>query len=110
MSDAIAAPAAGSGGFLGFIERAGNKVPHPVLMFLYLIIGVIVLSSVLAFMGVSVTETIAVPDAVEVSPDYYEDSTQPIIEPPVGDLADGYEGDWHLEEVTIPINGLLSVE
>ena len=39
------------------------------------------LSSVLAFMGVSVTETIAVPDAVEVVPDYYEDSTQPIIEP-----------------------------
>ena len=37
-----------SGGLLDFIERAGNKVPHPVLMFLYLIIGVIVLSSVLA--------------------------------------------------------------
>ena len=111
MSEATAAPQpAGTGGFLGFIERAGNKVPHPVLMFLYLIIGVIVLSSVLAWAGVSVTETIAVPDAVEVIPDYYEDSTQPIIEPPVGDLADGYEGDWHLEEVTIPINGLLSVE
>ena len=111
MTEATAAPQpAGTGGFLGFIERAGNKVPHPVLMFLYLIIGVIVLSSVLAWAGVSVTETIAVPDAVEVIPDYYEDSTQPIIEPPVGDLADGYEGDWHLEEVTIPINGLLSVE
>ena len=27
---------------LDFIEVAGNKVPHPVLMFLYLIIGVIV--------------------------------------------------------------------
>ena len=79
-------------------------------MFLYLIIGVIVLSSVLAFAGVSVTETIAVPDAVEVVPDYYEDSTQPIIEPGAGDLGDGYEDDWHLEEVTIPINGLLSVE
>jgi len=111
MSEATAVPqGAGTGGFLGFIERAGNKVPHPVLMFLYLIIGVIVLSSVLAFMGVSVTETIAVPDAVEVIPDYYEDSTQPIIEPGAGALGDGYEGEWHLEEVTIPINGLLSVE
>jgi hypothetical protein len=107
MSEATAAPqSAGTGGFLGFIERAGNKVPHPVLMFLYLIIGVVVLSSVLAWAGVSVTETIAVPDAVEVAPDYYEDSTQPILEP--GDL--DYEDGWHLEEVTIPINGLLSVE
>ena len=99
-----------AGGFLGFIERAGNKVPHPVLMFLYLIIGVVVLSSVLAFAGVSVTETIAVPDVVEVVPDYYEDTTQPIIEPKPAELDDGYEDGWHLEEVTIPINGLLSVE
>ena len=36
-----------SGGWLGTIERIGNKVPHPVLMFLYLIIGVIVLSAIL---------------------------------------------------------------
>jgi aminobenzoyl-glutamate transport protein len=104
-ASATAQPA-GSGGFLGLIERAGNKVPHPVLMFLYLIIGVVVLSSVLAFAGVSVTETIAVPDAVEVVPDYYEDSTQPILEP--ADL--DYEDGWHLEEVTIPVKGLLSVE
>ena len=66
---------AGSKGFLNLIERAGNKVPHPVLMFLYLIIGVVVLSSVLAFAGVSVTEEIVVPDTVQVIPDYYEDST-----------------------------------
>jgi aminobenzoyl-glutamate transport protein len=107
MSEATATvkPAA-TGGFLGVIERAGNKVPHPVLMFLYLIIGVIVLSSMLAFAGVSVTETIVVPDSVEVVPDYYEDSTQPILEP---DNLD-YEGGFHLEEVTIPVKGLLSVE
>ncbi len=106
MSEATAAPSATGGGFLGLIERLGNKVPHPVLMFLYLIIGVIVLSTVLAWAGVSVTETIAVPDSVEVVPEYYEDGTQPILEP--GDL--DYEGDWHLEEVTIPVNALLSVE
>jgi aminobenzoyl-glutamate transport protein len=91
---------------LDFIERAGNKVPHPVMMFLYLIIGVIVLSSVLAFAGVSVTEQIAVPDTVQVEPDYYEDTTQPILEPENLD----YEGGWHLEEVTIPIKGLLSID
>ena len=52
------------GRLLDFIERAGNKVPHPVMMFLYLIIGVIVLSAVLAFAGVSVTDEIAVPNQV----------------------------------------------
>jgi aminobenzoyl-glutamate transport protein len=90
------------------IERFGNKVPHPVLMFLYLIIIVIVLSHVLFLMGVSVTDQIAVPNEVPVVPDYYEDSTQPIIEPGAGDL--DYEGDWHIEEVTIPIQSLLTTE
>ncbi len=88
------------------IERLGNKVPHPVLMFLYLIIVVIALSHVLFLMGVSVTDQIAVPDAVGVVPDYYEDSTQPILEP--GDL--DYEDDWHIEEVTIPIQSLLTTD
>jgi aminobenzoyl-glutamate transport protein len=96
------------GRLLDVIERAGNKVPHPVLMFFYLIIGVVLLSAVLALAGVSVTDQIAVPDAVEVVPDYYEDSTQPILEPEAGDL--GYEDDWHIEEVTIPIRSLLDVE
>ena len=82
MSEAATAPEhTAMGRLLDVIERAGNKVPHPVLMFLYLMIGVIVLSAILAFAGVSVTDEIAVPDTVEVIPDYYEDSTQPILEP-----------------------------
>ena len=90
---------------LDFIEVAGNKVPHPVLMFLYLIIGVIVLSPVLALLGVSVTEEIVVPDTSPVTPDYYEDTTYP--GGPTGDiLANGF----HIEEVTIPIRGLLTTE
>ncbi len=90
------------------IERLGNKVPHPVLMFLYLIIIVIVLSHVLYLFGVSVTDQIAVPNEVPVVPDYYEDSTQPILEPGAGDL--DYEDDWHIEEVTIPVQSLLTTE
>ena len=35
------------------IERIGNKVPHPVLMFLYLIIIVVALSHILYLMGVA---------------------------------------------------------
>ena len=60
MSTVTAAEPKKTGGWLGTVERIGNKVPHPVLMFLYLIIGVIVLSAILAWMGVSVTEEIAV--------------------------------------------------
>src|SRR5262245_32304276 len=91
---------------LDWIERFGNRVPHPVLMFLYLIIGVIVLSAILAFFNVSVTEEIVAPDPVQSVPGYYEDSTQPILEP--SDL--DYEGDYHLETVTIPIKSLVDVE
>ncbi|HET9346083.1 MAG TPA: AbgT family transporter [Candidatus Limnocylindrales bacterium] len=106
MTEATAPQHTAMGRLLDVIERAGNKVPHPVMMFLYLIIGVIVLSAVLALAGVSVTEEIIVPDAVEVIPDYYEDSTQPILEPENLD----YEGDYHIEEVTIPIRSLLDTE
>src|SRR5262245_25133918 len=94
-----------SGGLLDLIERVGNKMPHPVLMFLYLIIGVIVLSTVLAFFNVSVTETVTVPDNPVVVPDYYEDSIEPILE-----AAPGYEDEWHLEPTTVAVRPLLSVE
>jgi hypothetical protein len=58
------------------VEKVGNKVPHPVLMFFYLMIGVIVLSAVLSLLGVSVTEQIAVPAPMEVTPDFYEDVSE----------------------------------
>ena len=98
------------GRLLDVIERAGNRVPHPVMMFLYLIIGVILLSAALAFAGVSVTDEIVVPDAVPVTPGYYEDTTQPILEPAPADLNLGYEDGFHLEQVTIPIRSLLDAE
>ncbi|HET8785391.1 MAG TPA: AbgT family transporter [Candidatus Limnocylindrales bacterium] len=94
------------GRLLDVIERAGNRVPHPVLMFLYLIIGVIVLSAVLAVAGVSVTEDVVVPDTVDVVPGYYEDTTQPILAP----IDPDYQGDYHIETVTIPVKSLLDVE
>ena len=38
-------------GFLGFIERTGNRLPDPVFLFLWLIVGLIVLSMVGAGLG-----------------------------------------------------------
>jgi aminobenzoyl-glutamate transport protein len=88
------------------IEKMGNKVPHPVLMFLYLIILIIILSHVFYLAGVSVTELIAVPVPVEIEYDYYEDTTAPGIVAP----EETYEPDYTIEERTIAINSLLTVE
>ncbi len=101
-----AAAQGGSKGLLGTIERVGNKVPHPVLMFLYLIILVIVLSWVLSLAGVSVTEQIAVPVSDPSKYNYYEDTTQPGVTVPI----DPYEEDFKIQETTIPIKSLISVE
>jgi aminobenzoyl-glutamate transport protein len=49
------------------IEKAGNKVPHPVLMFVYLIAFIAVLSAILAAFDVSVTEDVAIQKGEEVS-------------------------------------------
>lgn len=43
--------------FLDVVERVGNKVPHPVLIFVGLTLLVVVLSAVLQMLGVSVTQS-----------------------------------------------------
>jgi aminobenzoyl-glutamate transport protein len=90
---------------LNTVERVGNKVPHPVLMFFYLILGVIVLSAVLALLGVSVTEQIAVPVPVEVTPDFYEDVSEYSL------YGAGTEDvEYEIKEQTIAIQSLLSID
>jgi aminobenzoyl-glutamate transport protein len=109
-ADTTIPPAGQKRGFterlLDGIERTGNKVPHPVLMFLYLIIGVIVLSHILYLLGVSVTEEIAVPVPVEVVPEFYEDTTEPGYYVP----GEPYDEEYEIETVTIPIQSLLTTE
>jgi aminobenzoyl-glutamate transport protein len=94
------------GSLLDKIERLGNKVPHPVLMFLYLIIFVIVLSQILAWAGVTVTEQIAVPVPEPVGIVYYEDTTAPGLAVPDGTISEDFE----VVERTIAVKGLLTVE
>ncbi|MBL8800335.1 MAG: AbgT family transporter [Planctomycetia bacterium] len=55
MTEMAAAPKTGMQKLLDLVERAGNKVPHPALLFLALMGAVIVLSHVLSLLGVSVT-------------------------------------------------------
>jgi aminobenzoyl-glutamate transport protein len=87
---------------LNTVERVGNKVPHPVLMFAYLIGGIIVLSAILSLMNVSVTEEIAVPVAVEKTPDFYEDvSAYTLSGAPAQDV------EYEIKEQTIAVRSLL---
>ena len=44
-------------GFLGTVERIGNKLPHPAIIFVILAVIIAVVSQVCAMMGVSVTYT-----------------------------------------------------
>jgi hypothetical protein len=74
-------------------------------MFFYLIIGVIVLSAILSLMGVSVTEQIAVPVPVEVTPDFYEDVSEYTLS---GVGTDDVE--YEIKEQTIAIESLLSID
>lgn len=94
------------GGILGAVEKIGNKVPHPVLMFLYLIIGVIILSAILSLLGVSVTEEIAVPVPVDSIVNLYEDSAVPGYYNPT----QPYDEQFEVHQETISIRSLLSVE
>ena len=40
-----------TGGILGTIERVGNKLPHPFILFLYIIVILVVASAILAGMA-----------------------------------------------------------
>jgi len=51
---------------LDWIERVGNKVPHPALLFLSLIVIIVVLSQILAWAGVSATYEVIKPPPVQV--------------------------------------------
>ncbi|GLC85427.1 AbgT family transporter [Microbacterium arabinogalactanolyticum] len=55
------APPAPQRGFLNWIEKVGNKVPDPTIMFVYLIGIIAVLSAILSWIGVSVTDDVVVP-------------------------------------------------
>jgi aminobenzoyl-glutamate transport protein len=92
------------------IESVGNKVPHPVIMFLYLIAFIAVLSAVLALFDVSVTEEIAEPVPRQELADLRDALGGSII---AYDVFTGQEAvipDYIIVEETIAVRSLLTVE
>ncbi|HPB45175.1 MAG: AbgT family transporter [Microthrixaceae bacterium] len=111
MNDTAAvAPEGESSGFLDKIETIGNKVPHPVIMFLYLIAGVAVLSMVLSIFDVSVTEEVVTPVPKAELHDLQGQLGGSIV---AWDLLTGQEAelpDYTVQEVTYPVRNLLSID
>ena len=104
-------PEAKSGGLLqrllDFIERVGNKVPHPAILFLALCIGVIILSQLLSWAGVGATYELVKPtpqliDAIGIGGSVLPGETMPS-QPP--DALD-----YHVVTETVKIQGLLTVD
>ena len=93
-------------GILGKIEEIGNKVPHPAMIFVYLIVFVILLSTVLALFGVGITDEILVPAEPEaVSVNYLAGPDEATYV-----LPEGYAPGYVVQEVTTTIRPLLSIE
>jgi aminobenzoyl-glutamate transport protein len=59
------------------IERLGNKMPHPAILFLVLCGAVIVLSQVLYWANWSATFEVVKPPAVPTEETYYGGSSEP---------------------------------
>ena len=92
---------------LAAIERGGNKMPHPAILFLWLCVGVIVLSVLLAWMDIKVTYDVAKPPPIAVEEVVQGGSTQPS-----GGLPDAsvQEGEYQIVTETAAIQSLLSAD
>jgi aminobenzoyl-glutamate transport protein len=105
--DEIAGPPTMMDRLLGGIERVGNKVPHPAIMFLALCVGVIVLSQLLAWAGVSATYEVVEPPPQSTEAEYVGGSMLPgQVLPPEAPDADEYE----VVQRTVAIEGLLTAD
>ena len=92
---------------LAVIERVGNKVPHPAIMFLALCIGVIVLSQLMAWAGVGATyEVVRPPDQAVESIDVGGSSLPAEVMPSEPPDASDYE----VVTETVKIEGLLTAD
>lgn len=113
MSVAAVTDGASGGGFLGLIEKIGNKVPHPVMLFLGLIALVIVLSHILYLLDVEVTSEIAEPVIPEEIPvdegplDWPGGTSEPT-DPVLGE--NDYSEEYEIVTETVAIESLLTID
>jgi aminobenzoyl-glutamate transport protein len=105
-----AAPAAehtGMARVLDRIERLGNKMPDPAILFLWLCLGVILLSQALAWLDVKATYEVVSPPAAAAEETYYGGSVYPTY---VGPTTPEPAADYKVHKETTRVKGLLSVD
>ena len=92
------------------IEAAGNKVPHPVMMFLYLIAFVAVLSALLDWADISITEEVVTPVPQQVLQDIHEGLGGSVVpyDTVTGEIVT--IPDYFVSEQTFEVRSLLSAE
>jgi aminobenzoyl-glutamate transport protein len=92
---------------LDAIERGGNRMPHPAILFVWLCVIVIVLSALFAWADVKVTYQVAKPPPVAVEEVVQGGSTQPS-----GGLPDAsvQEGEYRIVEETAAVQSLVSAK
>src|SRR5262245_47683840 len=112
MSPARDAPKTRMQRILDVVEKVGNKVPHPVTIFLVLIAIVLVLSAIFALMGTQATKEIVVP----VDPGVESPSASKDIEEIDYDTGTAVhfermnEKNYKIEERTIEVRSLLTAD
>ncbi|HEY6886610.1 MAG TPA: AbgT family transporter [Solirubrobacter sp.] len=111
MADTLPAPEASQHTFtermLDGIERLGNKMPDPALLFVWLCLGVILLSQALAWLDVKATYEVVAPPPVPAQETYYGGSIDPVyVAPYEHEPADLYK----VRKETTEVKGLLTVD
>jgi aminobenzoyl-glutamate transport protein len=98
-----------SGGFqrvLNLIERIGNKVPHPAILFLGLMVGVIILSQILYLADARITTDVVKPPPAAVQEEYVGGSVLPAYQLPAEPAP---ASSYHVVHETIRVEGLLTI-
>lgn len=97
-------------GLLNRVERIGNAVPNPTIMFVYLILFIAALSAVLSWVGVSVTDEVVVPVPRDEFSQINEHlgGTWSIYDSTTGEPAE--VPDFVISEETFAVRNLLSIE
>jgi aminobenzoyl-glutamate transport protein len=89
------------------IERLGNKMPDPAILFLILCGAVIVLSQILYWFGVKATYEVVKPPPAAAEETYYGGSVEPTY---VGPTEPEPAKDYHVVTETAKVKGLLTGE
>ncbi len=86
------------------IERLGNKMPDPAILFLILCGAVIVISQVLFWFNLQATYELVKPPPIPTEETYFGGSTEPT---DVGPTEPAAKGEYHVVTETAKVKGLL---